>query len=116
LSYIGGGAFGIVMHVFMLAFRGMDPAFMANLHEADKYKNIRDMFNSIWGGAKGIFHRNGMFVLRLSVFIATFNFIMINVKKNFLNRCHLSTIDLPLYTDMVILTQCLIYLFLLLFC
>lgn len=80
LSYVGGALFGTAMYIITLAFsRGNDPFVASRQMEVETYKSFKDMFNTGFQTIKGVVHRNGMFVIRFSMFIAGFNFLMINV-------------------------------------
>jgi hypothetical protein len=45
----------------------------------ESYESFRHMMQSGYQTLKGIIHRNGMFVLSFSLFIAMFNFAAVNV-------------------------------------
>jgi hypothetical protein len=90
LSYVGGGLFGTAMYIITLAFsRGNDPfSATSRAQEAETYKSFKDMFSTGWKTIKGVIHRNGLFVLRFSVFIAGFNFLMVNVLEYNIDTFH----------------------------
>ena len=83
LSYVGGAIFGAVFHLITIALSRSNDPFL-NTKPTTNFKSFKEMMNTRYKNIKGIMHRNGLFVLRLTAFITIFNFLMVNV-MNYLN-------------------------------